>query len=103
MILVDGPPTEIDTHCSRSAALNQRLAASERVERSTLVDESLNKETEQKETSNSAQLEEKDRTCLGRIKRALYKANNGCSRAAEQILTGSSQATLSDDTMRKTQ
>ena len=42
-----------------------------------------------KKNTNSNQLEDKEQAYLRKVNRAIFKANNGCLRAAKQIMLGS--------------
>ena len=84
-------------HHSRSAGLNQRLAEGERDEWGGLIQRAFMKQQDDEErtNANSNQLEHKDQAYLRKVNRAIFKANNGCLRAAKQIMLGSKQASNS--------
>ena len=87
-------------HHSKSASLNQRLAEAEREEWTNLIERARRKQQEEEEKKNicSNQLEDKEQAYLRKVNRAIFKANNGCRRAAKQILMGGTQAPPSDET-----
>ena len=92
-------------HHSRSAGLNQRLAEAERDEWGGLIQRALMKQQDEKErkNANSNQLEDKEQAYLRKANRAIFKANNGCLRAAKQIMMGSTQATPGEETTKMIQ
>ena len=53
--------------------------------------------------ANSNQLEDKEQAYLRRVNRAIFKANNGCLRAAKQIMMGSRQAIAGKETTKMIQ
>ena len=58
---------------------------------------------EEKRNQCPNQLEDKEQTYLRRVNRAIFKANNGCLRAAKQILMGGAQATPCEETTKMIQ
>ena len=65
-----------------------------------LIERALQKEQEEEERkhAHSNQLEDKEQAHLRTVNRAIFKANNGCLRAAKQIMMGSKQATPCEGT-----
>ena len=57
-------------------------------------------EEEERKNANSNQLEDKEQAYLRRVNRAIFKANNGCLRAAKQIMLGSTEGTPGDETTK---
>ena len=92
-------------HHSRSAGLNQRLAEAERDEWGFLIQRALmnQQDEEERKNANSNQLEDKEQAYLKKVNRAIFKANNGCLRAAKQIMMGSTQATQGEETTKMIQ
>ena len=92
-------------HHSKSASLNQRLAEAENEEWTKLIERARRKQQEEEEKKNmySNQLEDKEQAYLRKVNRAIFKANNGCLRAAKQILMGGTQASPSDETTKMIQ
>ena len=85
----DDTSTELHKeHHSKAAGLNQRLAEAERDEWTNLIERAQRKQQEEEEKRNQCpnQLEDKEQAYLRRVNRAIFKANNGCLRAAKQIL-----------------
>ena len=79
-------------HHSKAAGLNRRLAEAERDEWANLIERARRKQQEEEEKKNKCpnQLEDKEQAYLRKVNRAIFKANNGCLRAAKQILLGGS-------------
>ena len=77
-------------HHSRSAGLNQRLAEAERDEWGGMIERAHKKQQDEEErkNTNSNQLEDKEQAYLRKVNRAMFKANNGCLRAAKQNMLG---------------
>ena len=48
-------------------------------------------------------MEEKEQAHLRKVNRAIFKANNGCLRAAKQIMMGNKQATPGEETTKMIQ
>ena len=92
-------------HHSKTAGLNQRLAEAERDEWTNLIERARRKQQEEEEMNNMCpnQLEDKEQAYLRKVNRAIYKANNGCLRAAKQILMGGSQAPPCEETTKMVQ
>ena len=63
--------------------------------------ETAGRRGEKKTISN--RLEEKEQAHLRKVNRAIYKANNGCLRAAKQIMLGCKQATPGEETTKMIQ
>ena len=88
-------------HHSRSAGLNQRLAAAETEEWSELVERAYRKQQEEEDKKNERPNHvEDDQAYLRKVNRAIFKANSGHLRAAKQIVLGSKQATPGEETTR---
>ena len=92
-------------HHSKTTGLNQRLAEAERDEWTNLIERARRKQQEEEEKKNMCpnQLEDKDQAYLRKVNRAIFKANNGCLRAAKQILMGGSQAPPCEETTKMVQ
>ena len=91
-------------HHSKTAGLNQRLAQAEREEWKNLIERAQRKQQEEEKRNQcSNQLEDKEQAYLRRVNRAIFKANNGCLRAAKQILMGGAQATPCEETTKMIQ
>ena len=92
-------------HHPRAAGLNQRLAAAEQDEWDGLIERALQKQLEEEDRkhANSIHLADKEQPYLRRMNRAIFKANNGCLRAAKQITMGSKQATPCEETTKMIQ
>ena len=92
-------------HHSKAAGLNQRLAQAERDEWTNLIERARRKQEEEEAKKNKCpnQLEDKEQAYLRKVNRAIFKANNGCLRAAKQILMGGTQAPPCDETTRMNQ
>ena len=81
--------------------LDQRLAEAELDEWGSLIQREHKKNSRRKrkeKNANSNQLEDKEQACLRRVNRAIFKANNGCLRAAKQIMLVSTKAAPGDET-----
>ena len=80
----------------------ETLAAAEQDEWGGLIDWACQKHQEEEERKHvySNQLEDKEHAHLRRASRAIFKANNGCLRAAKQIMVGSKQATPGEETTK---
>ena len=92
-------------HHSKTAGLNQRLAEAERDEWTNLIERVRRKQQEEEEKKNMCpnQLEDKEQAYLRKVNRAIFRANNGCLRAAKQILMGGSQALPCEETTKMVQ
>ena len=102
----DDTSTELHKeHHSKAAGLNQRLAEAERDEWANLIERAQKKQQDEEEKKNKCpnQLEDKEQAYLRKVNRAIFKANNGCLRAAKQILMGGAQATPCDETTKMIQ
>ena len=89
-------------HHSKTAGLNQRLAEAERDDWTNLIERARRKQQEEEEKKNMCpnQLEDKDQAYLRKVNRSDFKVNNGCLRAAKQILMGGSQAPPCEETTK---
>ena len=99
----DNESTELNKeHHSRSAGLDQRLAEAERDAWESLIRRAHRKQQDEDErkNTNSNQLEDREQAYLRRVNRAIFKANNGCLRAARQIMLGSTQAPPGEETTK---
>ena len=84
--------------------LNQRLAEAEQDEWGRLIQRAHKKQKDEEEkNTNSNHLEDKEQAYLRRVNRAIFFANNGCPRAAKQIMLGSKQATPGEETTKMIQ
>ena len=101
----DDTSTELHKeHHSKAAGLNQRLAEAERDEWTNLIERAQRKQDEEEKKNKCPnQLEDKEQAYLRKVNRAMFKANNGCLRAAKQILMGGAQATPCDETTKMIQ
>ena len=84
-------------HHSKATGLDQKLAEAEREKWANLIERVQRKQQDEEEKKNKCpnQLEDKEKAYLRKVNRTIF--NNGCLKAAKQILMGGTQASPCDE------